>query len=194
MLYCRADDTISKCFHYSSLTRIFKPHWVPSLTRSCTYCAKNVCRLFLGREANIHIRNKDGQTPVEVVLLFVFDKLTFIQGCNRSGKTQGKSENNLAPVIFISNESTTLFIAESGVFALSNRMKFPSQVGYIGDSISKFYRMSNLNNIFVICQVALPDSRGKSLLESKLHLESCQESIRPRILHRYNEMSAFAVK
>ena len=52
-----------------------------------TYCfAQNVCRLFLGRGANIHIRNEDGHTPFEVVLLFVFDKLSFIQGCYRSGR------------------------------------------------------------------------------------------------------------
>jgi len=40
----------------------------------------------LGRGANIHVRNEDGQTPFEVVLLVVFDKLTFIQGCYRLGR------------------------------------------------------------------------------------------------------------
>ena len=42
--------------------------------RVYTYCAAQiVCRLFLGRGANIHIRNEDGHTPFEVVLLFLFD-------------------------------------------------------------------------------------------------------------------------
>jgi len=72
------------------ITYSWSQAWLPSLLRSCTYCARNICRLFVGRGANIHITNKDGQTPVEVVLLFVFDKLTFIQGCYRPGKTQGK--------------------------------------------------------------------------------------------------------
>ena len=41
----------------------------------------------------------------------------------------------------------------------------------------------------VIWQVADPESRGYSLLKANEELESCQEHVRPRILHRYKQVN-----
>lgn len=49
--------------------------------------------------------------------------------------------------------------------------------------LSQLYFKSN--KVSVIFQVVKNESKGKSLVQLKLDLESCQESIRPRILHRY---------
>lgn len=143
----------------------------------------------MGRGANVHIRNEDGHTPFEVVLLFVFDKLTFSRVATGQGEGETKPARN-----FIFFPTNLKLYSEIDAFAPLNGIKCPTEVGVMGYSISKLYHISNVNNDFIIFQVAEPDSRGKHLLKSKLDLELCQASIRPRVLHRYKEMNEFTGK